>query len=122
MSVIERFHRIFYQKLHFTVTVRRLKYRIPTICYSNYRNTVQKICKYRMLPYRTPLFPKQIFGNTSLIIGNPSCHSMKGFRIPGFQIFASKGGSFQNAGNSTRIWGGGKNFHDVALIRVLVDF
>ena len=32
----------------------KLKYRIPSILSSNYRNTDQKTSKYRIPPYRTP--------------------------------------------------------------------
>ena len=40
---IYRHHSIFYQKLYIIVTVRWLKYRMPSICYPNNRNTVQKL-------------------------------------------------------------------------------
>ena len=51
---IYRHRRIFYQKLDFPITVRYLKHWIPNIFYSNYRNTLQKIGKYRIPRYRTP--------------------------------------------------------------------
>ena len=52
---------IFNQILYFTVTGKWLKYRILTIFDSNYRNTVQKIDKYRIPSYRTrPMYVKQL--------------------------------------------------------------
>ena len=49
---------MFYQKLYFTVTVGILKYRIPTLFYSNYRNTVQKLAntEYRDIVRPPPLY------------------------------------------------------------------
>ena len=44
----------FYQTLYFPVTVGWLKYRIPSIFYSNHRITAKKIGKYRIPSYRTP--------------------------------------------------------------------
>ena len=49
-----RHRSIFYQILYFPVTVGWLKYRIPSIFYSNHRITAQKIGKYRIPSYRTP--------------------------------------------------------------------
>ena len=65
-SFIYRHCRIFYQKLDFLITVRYLKHLIPNIFYSNYRNTLQKIGKYRIPPYRTPLPP---FGGSMSLVG-----------------------------------------------------
>ena len=65
-SFIYRHCRIFYQKLDFLITVRYLKHLIPNIFYSNYRNTLQKIGKYRIPRYRTPLPP---FGGSMSLVG-----------------------------------------------------